>query len=218
MDIFSHESVFSSRAWTEKREKGRICIDLHRGAGIIRMGGRRMGRRSAANVLLFVTHLRLATACDVIIYRYSRFRITANFWNALHRVTREAADSAGGAVLPQPFPCPRKARGRLQRCCRKPQRSVSLSGGQGRLQGQSSRQKIKKTYRKVSCTSAPAGCLPFRLSYYLCWIRPCSFKSSAHSTAPPAAPRSVLWERPTNFQSKSVSSLRRPMETPIPFS
>ncbi len=165
-----------------------------------------MGRRSAANVLLFVTHLRLATACDVIIYRYSRFRITANFWNALHRVTREAADSAGGAVLPQPFPCPRKARGRLQRCCRKP------------LQGQSSRQKIKKTYRKVSCTSAPAGCLPFRLSYYLCWIRPCSFKSSAHSTAPPAAPRSVLWERPTNFQSKSVSSLRRPMETPMPFS
>ena len=145
-------------------------------------------------------------------------RITANFWNALHRVTCEAADSAGGAVLPQPFPCPRKARGRLQRCCRKPQRSVSLSGGQGRLQGQSSRQKIKKTYRKVSCTSAPAGCLPFRLSYYLCWIRPCSFKSSAHSTAPPAAPRSVLWERPTNFQSKSVSSLRRPMETPMPFS
>lgn len=84
-----------------------------------------MGRRSAANVLLFLTYpVARHGVSQVKIYRYSRFRITANFWNALHRVTCEAADSAGGAVLPQPFPCPRKARGRLQRCCRKPQRSV----------------------------------------------------------------------------------------------
>ena len=36
---------------------------------------------------------------------------------------------------------------------------------------------------------------------YFAWIYPCAVRSSAHSTAPPAAPRSVLWERPTNFQS-----------------
>ncbi len=67
-----------------------------------------MERRSAANVLLFLTHLRLAAACDVKTYRCSRFRITANFWNALHRVTCEAADSAGGPFCRSLFPVPGK--------------------------------------------------------------------------------------------------------------
>ena len=53
---------------------------------------------------------------------------------------------------------------------------------------------------------------------YFAWIYPCAVRSSAHSTAPPAAPRSVLWERPTNFQSYTLSSLRRPTDTPMPFS
>jgi len=44
-----------------------------------------------------------------------------------------------------------------------------------------------------------------------------SFSSnSAMRTAPPAAPRSVLCERPTNFQSNSVSSRSRPTDTPMP--
>ena len=36
--------------------------------------------------------------------------------------------------------------------------------------------------------------------------------------APPAAPLTVLWERPTNFQSYTESSRRRPTLMPIPFS
>ena len=53
---------------------------------------------------------------------------------------------------------------------------------------------------------------------YFFVIYPCAFNSSAQSTAPPAAPRTVLWDNPTNFQSYTVSSLKRPTDTPIPFS
>ena len=53
---------------------------------------------------------------------------------------------------------------------------------------------------------------------YFFVIYPCAFKSSAHRIAPPAAPRTVLWDKPTNFQSYTVSSLKRPTDTPIPFS
>ena len=124
-----------------------------------------MGRRSAANVLLFLTHLRLAAACDVKTYRYSRFRITANFWNALRRVTCEAADSAGGAVLPQPFPCPRKARGRLQRCCRKPQRSVISFWGTRAFAGAEQQAENKKDVQEGLLYVCP-GRLP-AVSFFL---------------------------------------------------
>ena len=40
-----------------------------------------------------------------------------------------------------------------------------------------------------------------RASLYFFVIYPCALRSSAHNTAPPAAPRTVLWESPTNFQS-----------------
>lgn len=36
---------------------------------------------------------------------------------------------------------------------------------------------------------------------YFAVIYPCAFNSSAQSTAPPAAPRTVLCDKPTNFQS-----------------
>ena len=36
---------------------------------------------------------------------------------------------------------------------------------------------------------------------YFFVIYPCAFNNSAHSTAPPAAPRNVLCDSPTNFQS-----------------
>ena len=42
--------------------------------------------------------------------------------------------------------------------------------------------------------------------------------NSALSNAPPAAPLIVLCESPTNFQSNTLSSRRRPNETPNPFS
>jgi len=44
--------------------------------------------------------------------------------------------------------------------------------------------------------------------------------SRAHTAvkiAPPAAPRTVLCERPTNFQSSTESGRKRPTEMPIPF-
>lgn len=37
--------------------------------------------------------------------------------------------------------------------------------------------------------------------FYFFVIYPSATSVSAESTAPPAAPRFVLWERPTNFQS-----------------
>ena len=54
--------------------------------------------------------------------------------------------------------------------------------------------------------------------YYFAWIYPLAFKVSAQRTAPPAAPLTVLWESPTNFQSYTVSSRRRPTDTPMPCS
>ena len=42
--------------------------------------------------------------------------------------------------------------------------------------------------------------------------------NSALNTAPPAAPLIVLCESPTNFQSNTESSLKRPNDTPNPFS
>ena len=53
--------------------------------------------------------------------------------------------------------------------------------------------------------------------FYFFVIYPCAFNNSAQSTAPPAAPRTVLWDNPTNFQSYTESSLIRPTDTPIPF-
>ena len=41
----------------------------------------------------------------------------------------------------------------------------------------------------------------FILFYYFFVIYPCAFKSSAQSNAPPAAPRTVLCDKPMNFQS-----------------
>ncbi|MFR6509917.1 MAG: DUF6783 domain-containing protein [Dorea sp.] len=38
-------------------------------------------------------------------------------------------------------------------------------------------------------------------SIYFAWIYPCAFNVSAQRTAPPAAPLTVLWESPMNFQS-----------------
>ena len=56
------------------------------------------------------------------------------------------------------------------------------------------------------------------LILYFASIYPFAVSASAQSTAPPAAPRTVLWESPTNLKSNIVSSLRRPIDTPMPFS
>ncbi len=47
-------------------------------------------------------------------------------------------------------------------------------------------------------------------------IQPRRNRSSAVSMPPPAAPRRVLWDSPTNFQSNSESSRSRPADTPMP--
>lgn len=54
--------------------------------------------------------------------------------------------------------------------------------------------------------------------FYFFAIYPCAFNSSAQRTAPPAAPLTVLWESPTNFQSYTLSSRIRPTDMPMPFS
>ncbi len=52
------------------------------------------------------------------------------------------------------------------------------------------------------CVFAMCLCnISFMSDAYFLAIYPFAFRVSAQSTAPPAAPRTVLWESPTNFQS-----------------
>ena len=57
---------------------------------------------------------------------------------------------------------------------------------------------------------------PFYGGYLFQSSQPVRKRSSAVSTPPPAAPRRVLWDRPTNFQSNRESSRSLPAHTPIP--
>ena len=56
----------------------------------------------------------------------------------------------------------------------------------------------KKENATTSCSILPAF---IHSSIYFAWIYPCAFNVSAQRTAPPAAPLTVLWESPMNFQS-----------------
>ena len=58
-------------------------------------------------------------------------------------------------------------------------------------------------YPKKENATTSGSILPtfIHSSIYFAWIYPCAFNVSAQRTAPPAAPLTVLWESPMNFQS-----------------
>ena len=58
-------------------------------------------------------------------------------------------------------------------------------------------------YPKKENATTSGSILPALIhsSIYFAWIYPCAFNVSAQRTAPPAAPLTVLWESPMNFQS-----------------
>ena len=58
-------------------------------------------------------------------------------------------------------------------------------------------------YPKKENATTTGSILPafIHSSIYFAWIYPCAFNVSAQRTAPPAAPLTVLWESPMNFQS-----------------
>ena len=58
-------------------------------------------------------------------------------------------------------------------------------------------------YPKKENATTSGSILPafIHSSIYIAWIYPCAFNVSAQRTAPPAAPLTVLWESPMNFQS-----------------
>ena len=58
-------------------------------------------------------------------------------------------------------------------------------------------------YPKKENATTSGSILPafIHSSIYIAWIYTCAFNVSAQRTAPPAAPLTVLWESPMNFQS-----------------
>ncbi|MED9824139.1 MAG: DUF6783 domain-containing protein [Blautia faecis] len=58
-------------------------------------------------------------------------------------------------------------------------------------------------YPKKENATTSGSILPafIHSSIYFARIYPCAFSVSAQRTAPPAAPLTVLWESPINFQS-----------------
>ena len=83
---------------------------------------------------------------------------------------------------------------------------------EGAVTGYDSRIRVKYTtklgvqivnYPKRENATTSDSILPafIHSSIYFAWIYPCAFNVSAQRTAPPAAPLTVLWESPMNFQS-----------------
>ena len=83
---------------------------------------------------------------------------------------------------------------------------------EGAVTGYDSRIRVKYTtklgvqivnYPKKENATTSGSILPafIHSSIYFAWIYPCAFNVSAQRTAPPAAPLTVLWESPMNFQS-----------------
>ena len=83
---------------------------------------------------------------------------------------------------------------------------------EGAVTGYDSRIRVKYTtklgvqivnYPKRENATTSGNILPVFIhsSIYFAWIYPCAFNVSAQRTAPPAAPLTVLWESPMNFQS-----------------
>ena len=83
---------------------------------------------------------------------------------------------------------------------------------EGAVTGYGSRIQVKYTtkwgvqivnYPKKENATTSGSILPafIHSSIYFAWIYPCAFNVSAQRTAPPAAPLTVLWESPMNFQS-----------------
>ena len=83
---------------------------------------------------------------------------------------------------------------------------------EGAVTGYDSRIRVKYTtklgvqivnYPKRENAATSGSILPafIHSSIYFAWIYPCAFNVSAQRTAPPAAPLTVLWESPMNFQS-----------------
>ena len=83
---------------------------------------------------------------------------------------------------------------------------------EGAVTGYDSRIRVKYTtklgvqivnYPKRENATTSGSILPafIHSSIYFAWIYPCAFNVSAQRTAPPAAPLTVLWESPMNFQS-----------------
>lgn len=83
---------------------------------------------------------------------------------------------------------------------------------EGAVTGYDSRIRVKYTtklgvqivnYPKKENATTSGSILPafVHSSIYFAWIYPCAFNVSAQRTAPPAAPLTVLWESPMNFQS-----------------
>ena len=56
---------------------------------------------------------------------------------------------------------------------------------------------INKNCRKMA--QITVGPSPGQIFTYFALIQPFAVRASAHRTAPPAAPRTVLWDSPTNL-------------------